>query len=275
MASDDNESDDWSCCNDSQSLFILLYIAFAAVTFVLGHSLFLKPMRLITTFLHELSHAVACWMTGGDVLQLQVFENEGGVTKYIGGCRCLIIPAGYIGASFFGMIFVILSGGRITATVAASVFTFSLLLALCYSPNRVMVYLCLGYAIMTLAFIFIDWYWYTPILQFVILWYGVFVGMHAVHDVYTDTIVRSVEGSDAYACSREVWPCCAAQCVGLQWGLVAVFFQLFGIWIAIVQMSEECEDLGWFECINLTVNLEDFEVGENKWDWDGFWDQGP
>ena len=122
---------------------------------MLGHSLVLKPMRLITVFIHEMSHAVACWLTCGNVMQLQVYENEGGVTKYIGGCRCLIIPAGYVGASFFGMIFVILSGGRKTATFAAASFTFSLLFALCYSPNRVMVYLCLGYAVVTLSFIFV------------------------------------------------------------------------------------------------------------------------
>lgn len=269
------DNNDWSCCNDSQSLFIVLYIGFAALTFVLGYSLILKPMRLITTFLHELSHAVACWLTCGDVIQLQVFDNEGGVTKYIGGCRCLIVPAGYIGASFFGMVFVILSGGRITATVAAAVFTCSLLLALCYSPNRTMVYLCLGYVVLTLGFIFVDWFWYTPILQFVILWYGVFVGMHAISDIYTDTVARSVKGSDAYACSQEVWTCCAPRCIGLQWILVAIIFQGLGIWIALVEMSDECEESGWLECINLTINLGDFEVGADQWDWDGFWDHGP
>jgi hypothetical protein len=271
----DNDGSDWSCCNDSQSLFILLYIAFAAVAFVLGHSLLLKPMRLITVFLHEMSHAVACWLTCGNVLQLEVYDNEGGVTRYIGGCRCLIIPAGYVGASFFAMIFVILSGGRRTATVAAAIFTFSLLLALCYSPNKVMVRLCLGYAVLTLSFIFIEWFYYTPILQFVTLWYGVFVGMFAISDIWEGTIVRTLEGSDAYACSHEVWPCCAPRVVGVQWVLVAIFFQIFGIWMALVQMSEECEDSAWFECINLSMPFGDFDWGADNFDWDGFWDQGP
>jgi hypothetical protein len=265
----------WSCCNDEQTLFILLYIAFAAVTFVLGHSLLLKPARLITVFLHEFSHALACWLTGGDVVQLQVFENEGGVTRYIGGSRCCVIPAGYLGASFTAMIFVILSGGRRTATFAAAAFTFSLLLALCYSPNRVMIYLCLSYAVITLSFIFIEWYYYTPILQYVILFYGVFSGMYAITDIYDDTVVRSVEGSDAYACAKEVWQCCAPRCIGIQWALVAIVFQLFGIWIALVEMSEECEDLGWFECLHLKIDLGDLDLGERHWDFDGFWDQGP
>jgi hypothetical protein len=50
------------------------------------------------------------------------------------------------GDSFFGMVFVILSGGRKTATFAAVAFTFASLVSLsCYSPNRVMIYLCQGY----------------------------------------------------------------------------------------------------------------------------------
>lgn len=267
-------ADDWSCCNDPQSLFILFYIAFAAIAVVFGKSLLMKPMRLITVFIHEMSHAVACWLTCGNVMQLQVYENEGGVTKYIGGCRCLIIPAGYVGASFFGMIFVILSGGRRTATFAASVFTCSLLFALCYSPNRVMVYLCLGYSVVTSALIYVEWQLYTPLLQFVILFYGVFTSMFALSGIYDDTILRSVQGSDAYACSQEVCPCCAPRVVGLQWAILAIFFQIFGVWIALVEMSDECEKMGWFECLHLTVNIEDFELGKDKWDFDGFWGQG-
>lgn len=272
MGNSNDGVEQWSCCNDEQTLFIVLYIAFAAITFALGYSLILKPMRLITVFLHEMSHAIACWITGGDVMQLQVYENEGGVTRYIGGTRCLIIPAGYIGASFLGMIFVILSGGRTTATVAASLFTFSLLLALCYSPNKTMVYLCLSYAVLTLSFIIVEWYYYTPILQFVILFYGVFTSMFAVADIYDDTVQRSVQGSDAYACSTEVFKCCTPQCIGVQWALIAIIFQLFAIWVALVEMSDECEDLGWFECIHLSVDLHDFDLTERNWDFDGFWD---
>ena len=46
-------------------------------------------------FIHaEFSHALACWMTGGKVTGIEVKSNEGGVTKYVGGWRICIIPAG-------------------------------------------------------------------------------------------------------------------------------------------------------------------------------------
>jgi len=40
---------------------------------------------------------VACWFSGGSVRKIEVYENEGGVTGYTGGCRILVIPAGYVG----------------------------------------------------------------------------------------------------------------------------------------------------------------------------------
>eukprot|EP00561_Arcocellulus_cornucervis_P004240 CAMPEP_0185821584 /NCGR_PEP_ID=MMETSP1322-20130828/25439_1 /TAXON_ID=265543 /ORGANISM="Minutocellus polymorphus, Strain RCC2270" /LENGTH=134 /DNA_ID=CAMNT_0028518977 /DNA_START=72 /DNA_END=473 /DNA_ORIENTATION=+ len=116
------------CCNDSQSAFLVLFTIYLVVCFLTWQSDLAKPMRMIAVFLHELSHAIATWITCGDVRKIRVFENEGGVTEYIGGCRIIIIPAGYIGCSFFGMVFTVMSGGRKTATGAAAAFVAALLI---------------------------------------------------------------------------------------------------------------------------------------------------
>ena len=71
-------------------------------------------------------------MTGGKVDTIEVYNNEGGVTKYRGGMRCLVIPAGYVGGAFWGAAFVALSGNRIGATVVASIMTVALLTTLWY-----------------------------------------------------------------------------------------------------------------------------------------------
>ena len=42
----------------------------------------MKPMKLIAVFVHEMSHATACWLTCGKVEGIEVHLNEGGVTKY-------------------------------------------------------------------------------------------------------------------------------------------------------------------------------------------------
>ena len=87
-------------------------------------------MALIAVFAHEMSHATACWWTGGRVVGIEVYNNEGGVAKYSGGWKCCIIPAGYVGGSFWGAAFVALSGNRIAATVAASLLVTALIVSL-------------------------------------------------------------------------------------------------------------------------------------------------
>ena len=77
-----------------------------------------------------MGHASAAWLTGGSVDKIEVYHNEGGVTNFRGGFRPCIIPAGYVGVSFWGGVLVALSGSRLGATIAASVFMFALLVCL-------------------------------------------------------------------------------------------------------------------------------------------------
>lgn len=155
--------------NEAQFAFLGLYAIYIAIILFFHDTLLMKPFRLLTTFLHEMSHAIACWITCGDVRAIRVFDNEGGVTSYVGGCRLLIIPAGYVGAAIWGSIFVMLSGGQKTATVAAGMLVGMLLFSLCFAPNRTMVILNLCVAIFTSIFIFLEWRVFSPILNFVVL----------------------------------------------------------------------------------------------------------
>jgi hypothetical protein len=118
------------CCESEESLFLGFYGGYVVLFFLLYSSILLKPMRLLSVFVHEFGHASACWMTGGKVHTIEVYENEGGVTKYQGGMRCLVIPAGYVGGSFWGAAFVVLSANRTGATIVASIITAALLVSL-------------------------------------------------------------------------------------------------------------------------------------------------
>mmetsp|Transcript_37512 Transcript_37512/g.82126 ORF Transcript_37512/g.82126 Transcript_37512/m.82126 type:complete len:237 (-) Transcript_37512:18-728(-) len=225
-----------NCCGTLEITFLCLFAGYMVINFLLWNTFVVKPMKLIAVFVHEMSHATACWMTGGSVKGIEVHRNEGGVTKYVGGVRYIVIPAGYLGGAFWGGFFVTLSGDRIASTVSASLFVFALLVALKYSPNGTMVALCLGFIVVTLAFIFIEWFVFSPIIQFVTLYYGVFIGTFSVYDIYDDLITRTVDGSDAKAC-HELIPCCFPRCVGVQFACVALLFQGLGIYLALVWMG--------------------------------------
>ncbi len=229
------DNDGASCCNEPQHAFIYLYILYVLIVIITWGTMLAKPMRLLTTAVHEISHALACWITGGQVEAIEVYTNEGGVTRFRGGCRCLINCAGYLGEAFWGMMFVLLSGGRLTSTFAASGLIVALLISLCYSPNRVLVALNIFYAIVTLAFILVEWYVFTPILMYVTLLYG----------------------------------CCYPRCVGVTWLIIAVLFQMIGIWLALILMSDECGDDGWFECVfhsKFDLDLLEFDWWPDDWD---------
>lgn len=188
------------------------------------------------------------------------------MTEYVGGCRLAIIPAGYVGAAVWGSLFVMLSGGQKTATGAAASLILILLMALLYDPNRTMVKINLFYAVLTSIFIYLEWMVFSPILNYVVLFYGEFVGVHAIFDVYSDTVKRTVSRSDAYACYEQC-RCCMPRCVGLQWAILNIVLQILGVWIALVQMSDNCENKGWWEC--LTGDAVGWEFNTDKiWRWE-------
>ena len=260
----------WTCCNDEQSLFILLYLAFALMAILFHDTLIAKPVRLISTFIHEWSHAISCWLTNGDVRAIQVYDNDGGVTTFVGGLRCIIIPAGYVGLALSAMGFVIMSGGRTSATIAIAGFTFSLILALCYSPNQLMVIVNIVYTLLNVVILLVEYFVYTPVLQYLVLYYGVTVGMYAIIDIHDDTVFSNIEGSDAHACHSQVWPCCHPQLIGFQWAVLAIVCQMIGIWISLLQMSEECDSLGWSQCLNLSIGAG---LDNSGFSWNGLWSQ--
>lgn len=253
--------DEIACCNDVQQSFLYLYVIYLVIVLVISDTLVAKPGRLLATAIHEMSHALACWLTGGQVLKLEVYENEGGVTKYRGGWRCLIAPAGYLGEAFWGMMACIASGGRRTATAAAITLMVALLATLCYSPNRVLIILCIFYEILAAVLIYIEWKVYNPVLPYVTLFVGVFLGVCACQDITRHLILRSHPGSDAYSLYEESGRCCPPRCIGCWWLFWAIVMQLAGIWIALILSSDECRDQGFWQCMirsRLDLSLKDF-----------------
>lgn len=231
----------WSldcCCGDEEIIFLSLMCGYLLANFFLWNSLLLKPMKLIAVFVHEFSHATACWITGGKVDAIEVYNNEGGVTKYHGGKRCIVIPAGYLGCAFWGMVLVVLSGDRTTSLISACLFLFALVVSLFCAPNRTMILLSVGFCILTVGFILMDRFLFHPLLQYLTLFYGTFIGSFSLYDIYDDLITRTVEGSDAHACHQLI-PCCLPRVVGLQFAIVALGFQTVGLYLALVWMTSE------------------------------------
>lgn len=97
---------DWqltTCCDTNEIIFLCFYCGYIVISLLLYNTFLLKPMRLLSVFVHEFGHASACWMTGGKVSGIEVYNNEGGVTKFQGGVRLVVIPAGYVGSTYLSV----------------------------------------------------------------------------------------------------------------------------------------------------------------------------
>ncbi|KAG8373736.1 hypothetical protein BUALT_Bualt11G0055900 [Buddleja alternifolia] len=214
------------CCQRQQIIFLALVGVFMLVILALWRTFLLTPFKLITVFLHELSHAIACLLTCGKVEGIKVHANEGGVTQTRGGIYWIILPAGYLGSSLWGLIFILSSTKPLTAMIAAGCLLLSLFIVLFIAKNWTLRGLCIGF----IAFIAVIWWLQIEtsfhILSYVILFIGVMNSLFSVYDIYDDLISRRVNSSDAERFA-ELCPCCN----GVGWGILCesigkFFFQI-------------------------------------------------
>lgn len=62
------------------------------------------PLRLVTTFFHEISHGLAAIVTGGSIEKIHLYLSGSGLCYTQGGNRFLIAFSGYVGAVLWGML---------------------------------------------------------------------------------------------------------------------------------------------------------------------------
>ena len=62
------------CCGTEEYVFLAFYGGYVVLFFVTWQLAILKPMRLLSVFVHEFGHASACWMTGGKVDTIEVYN---------------------------------------------------------------------------------------------------------------------------------------------------------------------------------------------------------
>ncbi|KAK1359967.1 Glycolipid permease LtaA [Heracleum sosnowskyi] len=225
------------CCKDDQFAFLTTVGIYTLVILALWRTFLLTPFKLITVFLHEASHAIACKLTCGEVVGMQVDANEGGVTQTRGGAYWLILPAGYLGSSFWGMVFILASTNLMTARIAAGCLAAALLIVLFVAKNWTLRGLCIGFII----FLAIIWVLQEKtsihVLRYIILFIGVMNSLFSAYDIYDDQNYRRVNSSDAEKFA-EVCPCpCNGVGWGLIWGMISFIFLFGALYLGLVILS--------------------------------------
>ena len=89
---------------DATRNIVLAALATVALSLIPYAGVVTYPLRLLVTFIHEGSHALATLLTGGWVLGLGVSADGSGLTLSRGGLGVLISSAGYLGATLYGAV---------------------------------------------------------------------------------------------------------------------------------------------------------------------------
>ncbi|KAL4309053.1 hypothetical protein GQ457_01G052170 [Hibiscus cannabinus] len=226
-----------SCCNHNQTTFLITIGVYMVAILLLWRTFLLTPFKLITVFLHEASHAVACKLTCGHIEGIKVHANEGGVTQTRGGIYWVILPAGYLGSSFWGMTLILASTNLLTARIAAGCFLVALVVVLFYAKNWTLRGLCIGFIILIALVWFLQERTTVRILRYVILFIGVMNSLFSVYDIYDDLISRRVNSSDAEKFA-EVCPCpCNGVGWGFIWGMISFIFLGASVYLGLIILS--------------------------------------
>ncbi|KAI3746005.1 hypothetical protein L6452_08420 [Arctium lappa] len=227
-----------NCCNHDQLVFLITLAFCVIVILALWRTVVLLPFKLVTVFLHEASHAVACKLTCGHVEGMQIHADEGGMTQTRGGVYWFILPAGYLGSSFWGMVLILASTNLLAARIAAGCLAVALIIVLFVAKNWTLRWLCAGFIVILAIVWVLQETTKVRILRYIIMFIGVMNSVFSIYDIYGDLISRQVHTSDAEKFA-EVCPCpCNGVGWGVIWGLVSLVFLGVATYFGLVILSQ-------------------------------------
>jgi hypothetical protein len=187
----------------------------------------LYPFRLFVTFVHEAGHSLMAVLTGGSVESFIVYENGTGVANVAGGNHFFILPAGYLGAAFFGAMLFYLSNtvpqSRVISVVLGGLL---ILTSLLLRANGIALIVGIVFGL----FLIVVGYKANPTINKLLLdILAILTGLNAVLDLIylttNSTVALGPVRNDAAAFS------------GLTLGIPAVFWAFVWALIAIAMMA--------------------------------------
>ncbi|SOV18257.1 conserved Plasmodium membrane protein, unknown function [Plasmodium sp. gorilla clade G2] len=224
-----------NCCERNQYITFINISVCAIINIICWKWKILEPFKLLTVFLHEFSHASACWLTGGKVKAIEVNKDHGGSTRTVGGNQYVILPAGYIGSCFYGMFFILMAYlSKWTLLISTVFLCFLLLLVLVvFAKNMFLRFLCLLFLTITISiWVLCEYYkdkvYYWPLI-IIMTFIGVLNEMYSIVDIFEDLITRSTPDSDSYKYAKLTK--CSSKLCGVLWLLINLFFIVLTIYL--------------------------------------------
>lgn len=228
---------------------LLLLILAIGIVYVMWNvpqlSFVMVPLRLFVTYVHEAGHSIMALLTGGEVVGFQVNSDGSGLAVTRGGVRGLILPAGYIGAAFFGAaLFYLVNTTRAARSIAITVGVGLILFSLFYAvpSDGFPLALLLG-AGMGILLIVIGWKATTSATLIVLNVLAMLTALNAVLDLIYLTrntsaslnTSRGIVRNDAVAFQQEVAGFLPASVWAFLWAGIAVILIALAVYYSVVR----------------------------------------
>ncbi len=169
--------------------------------FVLWSTPFVVPLKILIVFFHEASHAIATFVTGGEVVSLSVSPNQGGLVISRGGSRFWTLTAGYLGSLLIGVgLLIAATRSRADRKIMAFCGVMMLVIAGLYVREIFALAFVIGTGIaMLLSARYLGHNANDLILRVI----GLTSMIYVPYDIFSDTIARSDLPSDARMLAEE------------------------------------------------------------------------
>jgi len=193
-------------------------LAVAAATYLFWTTPVVFPVKIFVVFLHELSHGLAAVATGGSIVRMELSAAEGGLCVTAGGSRFVILFSGYLGSLLLGALLLVAgTRSRHDRLVVTFVGVTTLVVTLAWVRSLFGFAWGLGAA----SALLLTALWLPERASDVVLrTLGVVSMLYAVWDIASDTVVRTIPGSDAHALGQ------LTGIPGAVWGVVWIGLSL-------------------------------------------------
>lgn len=231
---------------NDRRLALLITVIALGIVYILWNtpqlSFITYPLRLFVTYIHEAGHSLAALLSGGRVIGFIVSPDGSGLATTAGGTRAFVLPAGYLGAAFFGslLFYMINRFPRYTRYYAVALGLGMSIFTLLFArpddqtgfPLALLLGVSFGVAIMVMG---LKLNRFINILVLNVL--AVMTALNAVLDVWMLTrfidASRGMVRNDAVAFSQEVMPLIPPSVIAFTWAGIAVLMLGVAIWFSI------------------------------------------
>ncbi|MDX8350021.1 M50 family metallopeptidase [Cognatiyoonia sp. IB215446] len=171
------------------------------LVFALWQTPVVIPLKILIVFFHELSHAAATILTGGEVISLSVSADQGGVVWSRGGNRFLTLTAGYLGSLLIGVgLLVAATRSKADRAIMAACGVVMLVVAGLYIRD----FFALSFAIgIGVAMLLMSRFLGHAANDLALRVMGLTSMIYVPYDIFSDTIARSNLRSDARMLAEE------------------------------------------------------------------------